>query len=521
MNENNYGNPFEKPNLGDEENVGNISDPGDTSDLRNTSDVGNTNNINHGDTYSFSRDQIVQDDLAGFTSYANVNSNASANYNANTNMNWNQETSRKNKQKKNSSNNFGVKLVKCAAIALVFGLVSGGVFTGVSYAGVHLLGLDNTTNASSISSGNGDNASGNNAQTTDMTDINGNGPLQTTSLSSTSELIDVSDLVEEVMPSVVAITNTSTVTYSSIWGRQESYDSESCGSGIIIGQDEDYIYISSNNHVVEGADTLTVQFVDDTTVEAEVQGTAPSVDLAVIKVRISEIEKQTLDVIKVASIGDSTQLLVGDSAIAIGNALGYGQSVTTGVISALGRSVTVEDDYGNVIINNNLIQTDAAINPGNSGGALLNVKGEVIGINSVKYAETGVEGFGFAIPMEDAYPIIAQLIETGTSNGGQTAYLGIKGQDVTSDISQVYSMPEGVYIYEVIEGGAADEAGLSRGDIVDSIGGESVKTMTELQALLRNYEAGDEVEITFYRLENGEYKGYRTNVTLTDISVIQ
>ena len=204
-----------------------------------------------------------------------------------------------------------------------------------------MLGLDNATNTSS-------NSNGNNAQTADMADINGNGPLQTTSLSSTSELIDVSDLVEEVMPSVVAITNTSTVTYSSLWGRQESYDSESCGSGIIIGQDEDYIYISSNNHVVEGADTLTVQFVDDTTVEAEVQGTAPSVDLAVIKVRISEIEKQTLDVIKVASIGDSTQLLVGDSAIAIGNALGYGQSVTTGVISALGRSVTVEDDYGNV-----------------------------------------------------------------------------------------------------------------------------------------------------------------------------
>ena len=243
--------------------------------------------------------------------------------------------------------------------------------------------------------------------------------LSTTSTASTSSDItvtDVSDVVAEVMPSIVAITAVSVEEYPSMFGQMESYESESAGSGVIIAQDDDYLYIVTNNHVISGASSLTVTFSDDSYAEAEVQGADSENDLAVVKISLANISDETLEEIKVATIGDSDALEVGDSAIAIGNALGYGQSVTTGVISALNREVSMEDEDTGETVTNELIQTDAAINPGNSGGALINSSGELIGINSAKYSDTDVEGMGFAIPMSTALPIIQDIIANGSTD---------------------------------------------------------------------------------------------------------
>lgn len=395
-------------------------------------------------------------------------------------------------RKERGKGGMGAFLGKCAAGAAVFGVVAALVFTGVSYAGSRALGISSQSNNSS------------------KTKIAAN--VSQTSTGNAQELNDVSAIAEEVMPSIVAITNVGTVTYQSFFGTQ-SYDSESAGSGIIISQDEKYLYIVTNNHVVSNASTLTVQFVDGSTVSAEVTGTDPSDDLAVVQVELDSIEKDTMDNIKVATVGDSESVIVGQATIAIGNALGYGQSVTTGIVSALGRTVSTQDETsGQTITNTNLIQTDAAINPGNSGGALLNASGEVIGINSVKYADTDVEGIGYAIPMADAIPIIEALI-----NGDdlpQGAYLGIYGQPVSSDVASVYNMPEGVYIRQVIEGSAAEAAGLLQGDIITEFDGTTITSMTELQTLLAGYKEGDEVSLKISRMSDGSYSEKTVNVTL-------
>ena len=318
------------------------------------------------------------------------------------------------------------------------------------------------------------------------------------------------------MPSIVAITNTATVTYQSFWGQYYSQPSESCGSGIIIDKNDKYLYIASNNHVVADADTLTVQFVDGSTAEAEVRGTVPGNDLAVVQIKLEDIKEKTMDAIKIATVGDTKNLQVGEASIAIGNALGYGQSVTTGVISALGRSVTTQDETtGQTITNSKLIQTDAAINPGNSGGALLNAKGEVIGINSVKYASTEVEGIGYAIPMSTAMPIIQSLIENGDYVNTQSAYLGIQGQDLTSDVAKVYNMPEGIYIAKVLAGSGAQKAGLQQGDIITKFGDASVTSMSELQAELAGYSAGDKVTVIISRQQGNGYEEMEVEVTLS------
>lgn len=322
------------------------------------------------------------------------------------------------------------------------------------------------------------------------------------------------------MPSIVAITNNSTATYKSFFGQSYSQEVQSCGSGIIISQNDEYLFIATNNHVVQDAEALTVQFYDDTTVSAEVKGTDASDDLAVVQVAISSIEKDTLSNIKVATIAQE-ELAVGQAAIAIGNALGYGQSVTTGVISALGRTITVQDSStGTTVTNTNLIQTDAAINPGNSGGALLNAKGEVIGINSAKYSDTQVEGIGYAIPMSDALPIIEQLITREKVDEAQSGYLGIIGQNVSSDVASAYNMPEGIYIYRVIAGSAAEEAGLRQGDIIVKLDARQVTTMSELQELLTYYKQGQEVTVTIQRMNENGYEEKEITVTLGGRSTI-
>ena len=264
--------------------------------------------------------------------------------------------------------------------------------TGVNYASGKVLG---TTNAGNVQ-----------ASLTTGDDST----VQPTAISSSYVATDVSDIVDEVMPSIVAITNVSQTEYQSFWGQSKTYESTSCGSGIIVSQDKEYLYVATNNHVVEGANSLTVTFANDDTVSAEIKGTDPSTDLAVVKVALSSIKDDTMSAIKVATLGSSDTLKVGESCIAIGNALGYGQSVTTGVISALNREVSVSDSSSSTNYTAELIQTDAAINPGNSGGALLNTAGEVIGINSVKYSDTSVEGIGYAIPVDTAKPIIEELI---------------------------------------------------------------------------------------------------------------
>ena len=400
------------------------------------------------------------------------------------------------KKKERKPGGFGKQLAKCAALALVFGLVAGGVMTGVNYASGKVLG---TTNAGNVQ-----------ASLTTGDDST----VQPTAISSSYVATDVSDIVDEVMPSIVAITNVSQTEYQSFWGQSKTYESTSCGSGIIVGQDKEYLYVATNNHVVEGANSLTVTFANDDTVSAEIKGTDPSTDLAVVKVALSSIKDDTMSAIKVATLGSSDTLKVGGSCIAIGNALGYGQSVTTGVISALNREVSVSDSTSSTNYTAELIQTDAAINPGNSGGALLNTAGEVIGINSVKYSDTSVEGIGYAIPMDTAKPIIEELITKEKVDESNSAYLGIAGVDVTSDVAKTYNMPTGVYVAQVMEGAAAEQAGIQKGDVITKFDGKDVTSMEELSSNMQYYAAGTTVDVVIERSSNGQYEEQTISVTL-------
>ena len=393
---------------------------------------------------------------------------------------------------------FGIKLVKCAALALVFGLVSGVVFEGVHLASREIFGEDTPI----------ENVTGN-----VLTQTGSDDRLEATATSVTYVANGVSDIVDEVMPSIVAITNVSVREYRGIWGRG-SYEVPSCGSGIIVSEDEDYLYIVTNNHVVSDANSLTVTFVDDSTVSAEIRGTDPSTDLAIIMVELDSIDRTTMESIKVATLGSSDELRVGEMSIAIGNALGYGQSVTVGYISALNREVSVSDSESGTNYTAELVQTDAAINPGNSGGALLNAAGEVIGINSVKYSDTDVEGIGYAIPISTAMPIIEDLITLGKVDRSDSAYLGIAGVDVTSDVAETYGMPAGVFVAQVTEGSAAEQSGIRRGDIITGFDGKTVTSMEELSTRLQNYKAGDTVEVTIQRASEGEYLEQTLTVTL-------
>ena len=414
-----------------------------------------------------------------------------------------------NNYDENKSKGFGVTMLKVVAIALVFGLVAGGVFTAVSYLGGNALGVfadaDNQGQEQGNSQKEEDKFDGgqNTEGVLDQTD---------TDVEIIVSVMDVSDLVTNVMPCVVSITNTTENRYQSFWGQSYTQESTSAGSGFIVDQDENYIYIATNNHVVEGATKLEVQFSDDSTVKAEIKGTVATKDLAVIKVAIDNISSETLSSIRLATLGNSNELKVGEAAIAIGNALGYGQSVTTGTISALGRSVTVSDSTtGSTIVCSNLIQTDAAINPGNSGGALLNAKGQIIGINSVKYSETSVEGIGYAIPISDAMIIIEKLISGEKVEAASTGYLGIQGSDTD----------EGVFIRKVYAGSAAEKAGLKVGDIIIEFEGNTISTMSQLKELLSYYPAGEEVKFVILHIQDNEYVEKEITLVLGDATSIQ
>ena len=380
------------------------------------------------------------------------------------------------------------KVALVVGAAVLFGAVGGVTMQGTSYLTGKLLGK-------------------NTKSTVGTTKTVSNAKLTTSTSTVTS---DVSDIVENTLPSIVSITNMSVQEVQNFFGGISQQESESAGSGIIISQNDSELLVVTNNHVVEGSDTLTVTFNDGNSVEAQIKGTDSARDLAVVAVPLDKISDDTMNAIKDATLGDSDSLKVGEPAIAIGNALGYGQSVTTGIVSATGRTIDGFDgEY---------IQTDAAINPGNSGGALLNANGEVIGINSAKINSSAVEGMGFAIPISDASDVIQNLMNKETRSkvsDEERGDLGIKGYDVSEEGAQMYNMPTGVYVKEVMSGGGAEKAGLTKGSIITGFEGSSISGMSSLQEQLQYYKAGEEVTLTVQIPDkNGEYTEKDIKVTL-------
>lgn len=407
-----------------------------------------------------------------------------------------QETS-KQKRKHKRSMNLYAKVICCA---ILFGAISGGMVLGSFMIGknaVKTTAFSTTleTNAAKLSTSSGSK----------------NG-----SSSSSGDTYTVAQIAEQCKSSVVAITNQSVQEVQTMFGTMQQQSTGS-GSGVIIGKNDTELLIATNNHVVSGAESLTVCFNDDkdAVFDAKIKGTDADNDLAVIAIKLSDISEDVLNSISVATLGDSTQMEVGDQVVAIGNALGFGQSVTSGVISALDREVTIDDTTAT------LMQTDAAINPGNSGGALFNMKGEVIGINSAKYASDQVEGMGFAIPMAKAQGIIENLMnqETRDKLTSDYGFLNITGQDVSSDVAEMYGIPEGVYVSGTTDGGAAANAGIQKGDIITKLGNTTITSISQLKEELQYYKAGETVEITLQR--NTDNKGYQeqtVKVTLDNAS---
>lgn len=342
--------------------------------------------------------------------------------------------------------------------------------------------------------------------------------LQSTESEVLVELLDVSDMVETAIKSVVAVNCVKYQTYNNgyygfMYGQQGTVEVPSCGTGIVISRHEEDLIILTNNHVVEGSDKVSVVFVNDKEIEARVLGTAPDSDIALVAVKLSDIDTETMQAIEIAPMGDSDTVRVGSAAIAIGNALGYGQSVTTGVISALNRTVNLVD------MTLELIQTDAAINEGNSGGPLLDSDGEVIGINSVKYADTGVEGMGYAIPINTARPIIEEILnptekDEPDDSVEKKVYLGIYAIDVTFQYQFMYGMPAGVYVTQVNEDSPAAKAGIEAGDIITSVDGTPVTSMEELSSLLDGYNEGDTITLGLKVIKRNSYRDDSVSVVL-------
>ena len=395
------------------------------------------------------------------------------------------------------------KVAAVTAAAVLFGVVAGGVMTGVNLVGNHLLGLylpQQSTAAETEEAA---------EETTAAPQVKQQTQAAVAPVSSTT---DVSAIAEAAMPSVVAINDTMTVEQRNWFGMPQTYQATSSGSGIIVAQSDTELLIATNNHVVSGATDLEVTFVDDNSVAAAIKGTDSATDLAIIAVQLSDIPADTMSKIQVASLGDSDQLKVGQQVVAIGNALGYGQSVTVGYISAKDRKIT--DENG---VEHTYLQTDAAINPGNSGGALLDLNGNVIGINAAKTASTEVEGMGFAIPISDARDILDNLMTKQTRiavDKDAQGYLGIRVTNIDAATSQAYGMPIGVYVYQIMDGGAAANSDLKEKDIITKFDGQSITTAEELTDMLTYYESGSQVTLTVQTLVNGAYIEHEVSVTL-------
>ena len=387
---------------------------------------------------------------------------------------------------KNNKNGMGKKAAKLVASAAVFGLVAGACFVGVSVAKDKL--YPSTADRIETTSG-----------TTSA-------KSETSSSGSSSSSSNVASVVNEVMPSVVSITSTIQSSNYYGFGTQES---EGAGSGFIVAKTKDNLMIATNNHVVSDATSLTVGFADDTTAKATVVGTDSSADLAVISVKIKDIKDSTASKIKVATLGSSDDLKVGEEVVAIGNALGYGQSVTTGVVSAKNREVSLTDGTMN------LLQTDAAINPGNSGGVLINMDGQVVGINNAKLEDTSVEGMGYAIPITTAKTILTDLMNASSVSTKDAAFLGVVGRDIKESYSSALGIPSGIYVSQVVSGSPAEKAGISAGDVITKFEGNNVSTMSGLKEKLALKKANTKVKITFKRAtQSGTYEEKTVTVTL-------
>ena len=413
------------------------------------------------------------------------------------------------------------KAALITAGALLFGTVSGATMVGVNVAASRFMGnsaaasaeaekKEEISKAQTESQGSGQDNGQSSAQ--------GNGGYQQGQRNNGKAVADVSDIVEQAMPTVVAITSTAVYqsnNYGYGWffrGGPQTYEVPSSGSGIIVGENDKELLIVTNNHVVEDSTSLKVAFIDSEVVDAAIKGTDAETDLAVIAVPLEQIKDDTKSKIKVARLGNSDELKVGQGVIAIGNALGYGQSVTVGYVSALNREVRVSNTS-----TRELLQTDAAINPGNSGGALLNMKGEVIGINAAKYSSTEVEGIGYAIPISKAEDIMNQLMNRKTMNPVEEArrgYLGIQGTSVDEESAAAFGMPRGVYVYKILEEGAAAQSDLREKDIITKVDGQSVRNMTDLQELLACYEMGEQIDLTVQTQKDGEYQERTVTIAL-------
>ncbi len=420
------------------------------------------------------------------------NDNYSNTYNNNSNYYSNipPEPDKRRRKRKNDDNNkngsgIGKKIAKLVASAAIFGLVAGTCFVGVSVVKDKFY----PSTADKIETTSGTTSS-----------------KKETSSGSGSNSQNVASVVNEVMPSVVSITSTIQSSNYYGFGTQES---EGAGSGFIIAKTKDSLMIATNNHVVSDATTLTVGFVDDTTAKATVVGTDSSADLAVISVKIKDIKDSTASKIKVATLGSSDDLKVGEEVVAIGNALGYGQSVTTGVVSAKNREVSLTDGTMN------LLQTDAAINPGNSGGVLINMDGQVVGINNAKLEDTSVEGMGYAIPITTAKTILTDLMNAGSVSTKDAAFLGVVGRDINESYSSALGIPSGIYVSQVVSGSPAEKAGISAGDVIVKFEGNNVSTMSGLKEKLAIKKANTKVKITFKRAnQSGTYEEKTVTVTL-------
>jgi serine protease Do len=430
----------------------------------------------------------------------------------------------------------GRKWTTVVAMALVFGLIAGTVTYGVNAIANRIHPIETTaennssdaTDSGNRGSGSKDSGSGNSGKDTISSTTEGTGSSDTSSSSSSvassgaSGAADgtVADVAANCMPSLVTISTMSVEEMQSFFGGSQKYQVQGAGSGVIIGQNDTELLIATNNHVVAGATSLSVGFIDETVVQAAIKGTDADNDLAVVAVQTSDIPEDTQKQLKVATIGSSDELALGDQIVAIGNALGYGQSVTAGYVSAKNRTLELSDGT-NTFTSTDLIQIDAAINSGNSGGALFNMKGELVGINEAKSSSTSsgatVDNMGYAIPIDKAEPILEQLMTEETKiaySEDEQGYLGITATNVTSEYSQMYDMPEGVGITSVVKGGPAEQGGLQKGDIIIKVAGTTVSNFDDLQNELRYHKSGESIEITYERADNGKYKENTANVTL-------
>ena len=401
------------------------------------------------------------------------------------------------------------RIVGISAAALLFGTIAGGTMFGVNNLATNLMKTEEESTALSKKT-----------PEVSSVELKEASKAVTTANNSSPTVADVSPIAESAMPSVVAIKGTTSVEAYSWFGEGQTYDTPSSGSGIIIGKNDTELLVVTNNHVVEDTKDLSVVFIDNEEVKASVKGRDSDNDIAIMAVKLEDIKPETLEKIAVAHMGDSDELKVGQGVVAIGNALGYGQSVTVGYVSAIDREVTTKDSSIK-----NLLQTDAAINPGNSGGALLNMNGEVIGINTAKYASTEVEGMGYAIPISKVKDIIAELSSKETRSDkvdeAKQGYLGIQGKNIGEDVAKAYDMPRGIYVYKIVENSSAANSDLREKDIITKVDSQPVKNMEELKELLSYYQSGEKVKLTVQRLKDSEYEEKEIEITLSDRSALQ